>query len=149
MVVAHRRARRGGLRGDPRRRRAALGADVERSLRRLSNRHDVVSFAQDTPLDGSYRATLRGPRDAKYDLILRAADRSVIDRTRGDGARDVLKAQICGVRSVSLEVVRKDGDGRFRVGVHSSSASERPPPRGEGRCDTAVPAERGMTRATE
>jgi hypothetical protein len=105
---------------------AAIRADVEQpwaptwsgASGRLSKQRRSVSFAQDLPLDGSFEATLRGPRDAKYDLILRAADGSVIDRTRGDGAKDVLKAQICGVRAATLEVVRKDGDGRFRVGIH-------------------------------
>ena len=106
---------------------AAIRADVEqpwtptqsRVSQRLSQRHRVASFALDTPLDGQLGATLRGPRDAKFDLILRSADGTVIDRTRGDGAKDTLKTQVCGVRSVTLEVVRKDGDGRFRLDVRT------------------------------
>ena len=128
----------------------AIRADVEQPWAptwskvggRLAKRHGTESFAQETPLDGRFTATLRGPRDAKYDLVLRSADGTVIDRTRGDGARDELKAQVCGVRSVSLEVVRKDGDGRFRVRPAQALETRTAPAARRGPSGASVPARR-------
>lgn len=91
------------------------GATQGRRSGRLSGNVSGASFAESTPLDGPFKAALHAPRDTEFDLVLRSADGAVLERTTSGGSDDVLKAQICGVRSVTLEVRRKSGKGRFRV----------------------------------
>lgn len=104
----------------------AIRADVEtpwhggtrtRRAAILSNATPSASFSEPTPLDGRLTARLDAPEDTEFDLVLLSSDGTVLERTTSAGSDDVLKAQICGTRSVTLEVRRESGEGRFHVNV--------------------------------
>lgn len=73
-------------------------------------------FKVDLPLDGQLGLRLAGPRGSNFDLRVRIG-RQTIGRTKTRGSHDRLTGDLCGVRNVDVEVLRKRRAGRFKVTV--------------------------------
>jgi hypothetical protein len=98
------------------------GPTGARWARRLNPGRSRASTTVSTPLDGRLRAKLIQPRSARFDLILRSADGRVLSRARskpysGKGSPERLNYEICGARSLRLEVRRRSGKGKFKVKI--------------------------------
>jgi hypothetical protein len=110
----------------------AIRADVADGLRvttvkwarRLAPSAPRAATTVAVPLDGPVNVKLEQPRAARFDLVLRAADGRVLRkgrtmrRAKGKG-RPVsqLTYGACGARSVTVEVRRKAGKGRFTAKI--------------------------------
>ena len=96
-----------------------------RWARRLAPRSPSAATTVTTAVDGPIAVRLQQPKAARFELVLRAADGRVVRRGRvarrakGKSRRPVseLTYSSCGARSVTVEVRRKAGKGRFRVQI--------------------------------
>lgn len=70
-----------------------------------------------TPLDGTLKVKLRGPRGADFDLAVLGAKRKrrVLKRADTRGRRETLRFTLCGKRTVRIAVSRDRGRGKFEV----------------------------------
>jgi hypothetical protein len=82
------------------------------SFRRGSGR--TRSFAVATPLDGTFRVTLRPPAAAAFGLALYSGTQLVARAPAGSRS---LSTTVCGVRSLTMRVTRTKGFGAFRLHV--------------------------------
>jgi hypothetical protein len=104
--------------GDPSR------GTTTRWVRRLAPRTPKAQTAVTTTVDGPIAVSLRQPRAARFAVALRAADGRLLRKGRttksrsGSGAPVTqLSYQACGTRSVTLEVRRRAGRGRFTAKI--------------------------------
>jgi hypothetical protein len=112
---------------------AAIRADVAdtssgnttRWARKLAPGSPSAATTVSTPVDGPIDVRLRQPRKARFELALRSADGRVLRRARavrrakGKSKTPVseLSYSTCGAQSVTVEVRRKAGRGRFNVQI--------------------------------
>ncbi len=73
-------------------------------------------FRLQTPLDGSFSATLRGPVNSRF--TLRVVDLPTGSRLASSTTRtQSVSFQLCGQRSLQLQVKRVKGSGPFTLTV--------------------------------
>lgn len=80
-------------------------------------RNDVAGRRFSTPLDGTLKLTLRGPRRADFDLYLLSQRGRVLKKSRSRRSRERIRYLICGEDSFRFEVDAFRGSGRARVKV--------------------------------
>jgi hypothetical protein len=101
------------------------GGSKVRWARTLAPRSPRAATTITTSVDGPIGVRLQQPRAARFDLVLRAADGTVVRRGRvmrrakGKSKRPVsqLTYSSCGTRSFTVEVRRRAGKGRFTAQI--------------------------------
>jgi hypothetical protein len=105
---------------------AVLSADVTSPWRQApptvltgTLRAGVRSYRISTPYDGTFRATLRAPAGARFDLSVRSVSGATLGATStapSSRAR-TLTTIVCGARTLVVRVARESGGGAYRLAV--------------------------------
>ena len=75
------------------------------------------AYAVATPLDGTFRLTLRAPARARFALELSRGSVPVARAVAAGGRAATVRTTVCGTRSYRARIVRIAGGGAFRVAV--------------------------------
>jgi hypothetical protein len=94
------------------------GNSVSSSTAALSSRARSRTVSVATPLDGTLRVTVRGPRSARAALDLYSASGSRLSHTIVRGATTTaISTTVCGMRSYRARLTLQRGSGRFSLAV--------------------------------